>query len=219
MSELYKHNHRELQDEFGTRALADKAEGDLFRTEFDDVSRGFIGSQDMFFLATVDADGQPTVSYRGGPSGFVKIIDERTLVFPNYDGNGMFLSMGNLAETHKVGLLFISFETPMRFRVKGEASILRAGPLLAEYPEAKFLVQVAVTGIWFNCPRYIHRFKRVATSRYVPEEGRQTPLAGWKRIDELQDVLPAETAERARAEGTITKEEWFTQVVTGDPEA
>ena len=218
MSELYDDSHRALQDEFGTRALADRAEGDLFRTEFDDASRGFIGAQDMFFLATVDAAGQPTVSYKGGFPGFVKIVDERTLVFPNYDGNGMFLSMGNLSRTHKVGLLFISFETPMRFRVKGEASIVRDGPLLAEFPEATFLVRVAVTGIWFNCPRYIHRYKRIASSRYVPEKGKQTPLAGWKRIEGIQEVLPAEATERARAEGTIGMDEWFAKVVTGDPE-
>lgn len=219
MSELYKDNHRALQDEFATRALADKAEGDLFKTELDGPAQGFISAQDMFFLATVDAEGQPTVSYKGGFPGFVKVVDERTLVFPVYDGNGMFLSVGNLDATRKVGLLFISFETPMRFRVSGAASILRDSPLLADYPEALLLVQVAVTGVWFNCPRYIHRYERVSTSRYVPLPDRRAPLAGWKRIDELQGVLPAEAAERARAQGTISKDEWFGQVMTGDPEA
>jgi len=219
MSSLYKDNHRALQDEFGTRALADRAESNIFKTELDDGAKGFIGSQDMFFLASVDADGQPTVSYKGGPPGFVKIVDDKTLVFPNYDGNGMFLSMGNVAETHKIGMLFITFETPMRFRLSGNASILRDSPLLAEYHEAKFLVQVDVTGVWFNCPRYIHRYQRVESSRYVPEKGKETPLAGWKKLDSVQDVLPADVAERAKAEGIITDEEWFGQVVTGHPEA
>jgi predicted pyridoxine 5'-phosphate oxidase superfamily flavin-nucleotide-binding protein len=219
MSNLYTDSHRVFQDECGTRALADHEEQAIFHTALDPGAQAFIGAQDMFFLATVDAAGQPSVSYKGGPAGFVRVVDESTLVFPCYDGNGMFLSMGNIAETAKVGMLFISFEKPMRFRVKGEASIVRGDPLQAEYPDAQFMVRVAVTGVWFNCPRYIHRYQRVATSRYVPEEGKQRPLAGWQRIDNIQHMLPPDVAERARAEGLHSEEEWLGQVMAGDPSA
>lgn len=219
MSRLYDQNHRKLQDEFGTRALADRAEKDIFKTELDEGAAAFIGQQDMFFLATVSSDGQPSVSYKGGAPGFVKCIDPRTLVFPIYDGNGMFLSAGNLDKTSKVGLLFISFERPMRFRVSGEATIVRDHDILADYPEAVMLVRVDVTGVWFNCPRYIHRYERKETSRYVPEEGKQTPLAGWKRIEGMDEVLPPETRERIKEAGTIGKDEWFEHVRTGHPEA
>ena len=219
MSQLYKDNHRALQDEFGTRALADRVEEAIFATEFDDASRAYIGAVDFFFLATVDGEGQPTVSYKGGFLGFVKITGPSTLVFPNYDGNGMFLSMGNLAGTRKIAMLFIDFVKPSRMRLKGEASILRDSPLLAEYPEANFLVQVEVTGIWANCPRYVHRYERVESSRYVPEAGKQTPLAGWKRRADVQDVLRPEDAARAKEEGLLTGDEYTERMATGHPEA
>jgi predicted pyridoxine 5'-phosphate oxidase superfamily flavin-nucleotide-binding protein len=131
MSRLYGEQHRALQDVFGTRKLADRIEQLACRTEFDEESKGFIEARDMFFLATIDHQRQPTVSYKGGDPGFVKIVDNKTLVFPSYDGNGMFLSMGNLAQHAQVGMLFISFERPHRLRVQGTASASRDDPMMA----------------------------------------------------------------------------------------
>lgn len=219
MSQLSKDNHRALQDEFGTRKLADRVEEAIFSTEFDDMSRAYIGAVDFFFLASVDAEGQPTVSYKGGFPGFAKVVDDKTLVFPNYDGNGMFLSMGNLDATGKIAMLFINFERPSHMRLKGTASILRDDPLLAEYPEANFLVRVDVTGIWVKCPRYIHKHQRVESSRYVPKAGKQTPLAGWKYREDIKDVLKPEESERAKAEGLITGDEYAERMASGDPRA
>lgn len=219
MDGFYSDNHRGLQDEFGTRALADRLAENIVAETLDEGTRAFIAAQDMFFLATVDDEGQPTVSYKGGPTGVVRVLDEKTLAFPNYDGNGMFLSAGNLDQTHKVGMLFISFEAPMRFRVQGYASIWRDCPFASDFPEANFIVRVDVTKSWMNCPRYIHRFQRISASRYVPIEGETTPLAGWQQIAEMQDVLTPQLAERARREGYISEDEWIDRVRTGHPEA
>ncbi len=219
MSRLFGEQHRVLQDEFGTRNMADRIEQVACRTEFDEESRGFIESMDMFFLATADHEGRPTVSFKGGDPGFVRIVDSTTLVFPSYDGNGMFLSMGNIARNRQIGMLFISFERPHRIRVQGTASISREDPMMAHYREADFVVRVQLSELWQNCPRYIHRYQKVQPSRYVPRAECETPLAEWKRIDLVQDVLTARDAAKAQAAGTIAIEEWIEKVKSGDPGA
>ena len=123
MSRLYGAQHRKLQDKFGTRKMADRVEDLVCKTEFDDGAKGFIESVEMFYLSSIDHQGRPTVSYKGGDAGFVKVLDSNTLIFPSYDGNGMFFSMGNISTNPQVGLLFISFETPNRLRVQGTATI------------------------------------------------------------------------------------------------
>jgi len=219
MSRLYGAPHRALQEAFGTRPLADRIEQLACRTEFDAASQGFIEAMDMFFLATVDHQGRPTVSYKGGDPGFVQVVDKTTLVFPSYDGNGMFLSMGNIVQHPQVGMLFISFERPHRLRLQGTASIARDDPLMACYKEADCLVRVQLSALWQNCPRYIHRYQKAQPSRYVPREASATPLAGWKRIDLLQDVLPAHDVAQVQSAGTIGLEEWLDKVQAGDPTA
>lgn len=219
MSRLFGPQHRELQDAFGTRKLADRIEEIACVTEFDDETKAFIEAQDMFFLASVDHNGRPTVSYKGGDVGLVKVIDSRTLVFPNYDGNGMYMSVGNIAQNSEVGLLFISFEKPHRIRVQGTATVSREDPLLAQFPGADMLVRVKLSEMWQNCPRYIHRYQKLETSRYVPQAECETPLAGWKQTDIVQDVLPPADAERAKEAGVIPIEQWMDKVKSGDPSA
>ena len=219
MSRIYGQQHRNFQDEFGTRSLADRIEQIAMRTEFGDDERNFIESQDMFFLATVDHDGRPTVSYKGGDAGFVKIVDSKTLVFPSYDGNGMFFSLGNMALNKQVGMLFISFQRPHRVRVQGTASVSRDDPMMSRYKEADMVVRVALSELWQNCPRYIHRYQKVTPSRYVPRQELATPLAEWKRVAEVQDVLSERDRARAGELGTISAEEWVDKVKSGDPTA
>ena len=145
----------------------------------------------MFFLATADADGRPTCSYKGGDPGFVRVVDERTIAFPNYDGNGMYLSMGNATVNPHVGLLFIDWADQQRLRLSGDASIHHDDPLLAEYPEAQFVVRVAVREVFPNCPRYIHKMALVERSRFVPHAGAATPVPDWKRASFMpRDALP-----------------------------
>ena len=117
MNELYGAQHLALQDVFDTRNMAERVGQIIVQPELDENHKGFIESRDMFFLTTVDHRGYPTCSYKGGLPGFVTVPDSKTIAFPSYDGNGMFLSMGNISTNNKVGLLFIDFETPHRVRV------------------------------------------------------------------------------------------------------
>lgn len=219
MSRLYGPEHRALQDHFASRAMADRIEAIAAKTEIDEAARAFIESRDMFFLSTVDHKGRPTVSYKGGDPGFVRVLDPATLAFPSYDGNGMHFSMGNIAGHAEIGCLFIDFERPFRLRLQGRAEVLREGFLLEHFPEAELVVKVAVTDVWMNCPRYVHRYQKVAASRYVPRSGSETPLCEWKRIEGLEDVLrPHERAAVAKA-GQISEEEWMGHVLAGDDKA
>jgi predicted pyridoxine 5'-phosphate oxidase superfamily flavin-nucleotide-binding protein len=185
---------RELQDRFDTRRLADRL-SDKFLADpaIGPEDRAFIERMDMFFLATADASGRPQCSYKGGDPGFVRVLDERTVAFPNYDGNGMYLSMGNLIDNPQVGMLFIDFvsERPSRLRLNGIASIEERDPLLEQYPGAQFVVRVRATQVFPNCPRYIHRMALVERSRFVPRVDRPAPIPSWKRSDWACDVLPA----------------------------
>ena len=193
----YSSAARELQDRFDTRRLADRLVQVTVHDRFTADDRAFIEQRDMFFLASVDATGQPTCSYKGGDPGFVRVVDERTLVFPNYDGNGMYLSMGNLAATHRVGLLFIDFERQRRIRVDGTARVRYDDPLLAGYPAAQFVVRVHANSIYPNCPRYIHKYQLVERSAFVPRPGETPPIPAWKQTDWARDVLPAGDPARA----------------------
>jgi uncharacterized protein len=198
MSDFYPLGSRELQDRFDTRRLADRIEKRLVVDRVGDADKAFIESLDMFFLATTDEDGQPSCSYKGGEAGFVCVVDPVTLAFPNYDGNGMFLSMGNIAHNPRVGMLFIDFERQRRLRLSGEATISLEDPLLACYAEAQFIVRVAVTRVFPNCPRYIHKYQRVESSVFVPKAGCETPVPNWKKSDWACDVLPEKDPARSR---------------------
>ncbi len=199
--------------------MTDRIEQISCHTEFDDDAKGFIRHMDMFFLTTIDDKGCPTVSYKGGDRGFVKIIDSKTLVFPSYDGNGMFLSMGNITGNANIGMLFISFERPHRIRMQGTASISQDAKLLVLHKEADFVVTVKLSELWQNCPRYIPKYEKARDSRYVSRAECETPLAEWKRLDLTQDVLPAKDAAKAQAKGTIDIMEWVGKIQAGAPDA
>lgn len=217
MSDLYGDRHRALQDRFETRQLADRIEQAIVGDQLSEQTQAFVASRDMFFLSTIDHLGRPTVSYKGGDPGFLRVVNERELAFPSYDGNGMYLSLGNIAGNPQVGLLLIDFENPLRVRIQGTAAIIADDPLLAEYPEAELVVRVAVRQTWINCPRYIHRYRREAPSRYVPRRECETPYAEWKRIDFLQDALaPKDAGRAAAAGGTLTMAEWAALVARGE---
>jgi uncharacterized protein len=186
----YHAGSRELQDRFGTRALADRLDDVKVHGAFTDADRAFIESRDMFFLATADEHGHPQCSYKGGDPGFVRVVGERQLAIPNYDGNGMYLSWGNAAVNPHVGLLFIDFRAQRRMRVNGTASINPDDALLHAYPEAQFVVRVTATEIFPNCPRYIHKLELVERSKFVPRAGAETPEPAWKSSDWARDVVP-----------------------------
>ena len=219
MKKLYSESHRELQDKFDSRKMADRLNDVIVKKSFDDDAINFINAVDMFFLSTIDHNNRPTVSYKGGDPGFVKVIDKTTLAFPSFDGNGMFMSMGNIKQNNKIGMLFISFEKPHRLRVHGEATITEGDSLLKIYPEADLIVRVKLTDYWQNCPRYIHRYKKIDGSKYVPKKNKKTPVAGWKKTDIVQDVLSKKDRKKIYKKDVIGINEWLERVKSGDPSA
>ena len=194
--EMYHEGNRRFQDQFDTRRMADRIHEVLVSDVLTDYKE-LIESRDMFFLATADEEGQPTCSYKGGDPGFVKVVDEHTLAFPNYDGNGMYLSMGNILKNPLVGILFIDLEEGNRLRVNGIATINQQDPLMVSYPEAQFIVRVRASRVFPNCPRYIHQYKLVQRSMFVPKKGCKTPVPDWKRADWARDALPANDPARS----------------------
>lgn len=214
---FYDEHHVALQEQFESRDLATAMEFAIIQPELNEEATAFITSREFFFLSTLRADGQPTVSHKGGPPGFVKVLDPTTLVFPSYDGNGMFLSMGNVAATGKIGMLFIDFEKPNRVRVHADAAVSSDDPLLDDYPGAQLLVRATVTDSFINCPRYIVKHERVAASPYVPDAEGNAPVPGWKKIEEMKPFLRPSDQERIAESGeSLTIEEYNELLERGD---
>jgi predicted pyridoxine 5'-phosphate oxidase superfamily flavin-nucleotide-binding protein len=193
---MFNDDHRHWQDRFDSRRIADRIDELLVSDAIDEHAKRFIEARDMFFLATADADGQPQCSYKGGDPGFVRVLDDRTLAFPVYDGNGMFLSLGNISGHAQVGMLFIDFEQPNRMRVNGVATVDLDDPLVDSFPGAVLVVRVRTTHVFPNCGRYIHRMARVERSAFVPRAGEPVPVPDWKRMTWAQDRLPADDPAR-----------------------
>jgi predicted pyridoxine 5'-phosphate oxidase superfamily flavin-nucleotide-binding protein len=190
VSQDYHEAQRAFQDRFDTRRLADR----LAEATTQTISvrhKSFIEGREMFFLATADDEGWPECSYKGGEKGFVRILDDQTLAFPVYDGNGMFLSCGNLVVNPRVGMLFINFENGTRLRLNGHASIDSDDPLLPTYPGAKMVVRVRAHEVFTNCRRYVHRYKLVEKSHFVPTEEDEPPVPDWKLHPWFEGTLPA----------------------------
>lgn len=187
----------QLQNHFDTRKLSERFEQTIIQPTINPDDQTYIADKNMFFLATVDDKGQANCSYKGGPRGFVKVIDEKTLAFPLYDGNGMFMSAGNVLTNPNIGMLFIDFEQQTRVRVNGIASIDLNDPMMADYPEAQMIVRVAVRETFPNCQRYIHKMQLVQESTFVPKAECKTPDAPWKSLALVADVLPARDAHLA----------------------
>lgn len=187
---IYGEGARELQDRFDSRRLADRLEQVTLHDRISPGDRRFIEGAAQFLLGTIDADGWPDVSYKGGRPGFVRVLDDRTLAFPSYDGNGMFRSLGAILEEPKVALLFIDYAQPDRMRVQGRAEITDDAELLASFEGAQLVVRVTVERIWPNCPRYVHRMELTELSPYAPEPGHVPPVPEWKEMDVFRDVLP-----------------------------
>ena len=186
----YHDGNRAFQDEFGSRRLADRLE-QRSRSEFTDDDKIYIESSIYFFIATADASGHPDCSFKGGAPGFVRITGPSELAFPDYDGNGMFKSIGNLAVNPHVGLLFIAMHgTPKRLRINGEARIDRDDALLSEIVGAQMIIRIKVNVIFPNCPRYIPSLTLTEPSAYVPHAGVTPVEPAWKGYDAFRDIVP-----------------------------
>lgn len=191
MGQRYHEGQRALQDRFDTRRLADRldeATTDLIGEPY----RRFIESRDMFFLATVDGEGRPQCSYKGGEPGFVRVLDEHTIAFPVYDGNGMYLSTGNLEANPQVGLLFMDLTGGTRLRFNGVATVDPDDPLLPTFPGAQLVVRVRAEAVFANCRRYVHHHELTERSPFVPSADGDAPAPDWKRDPWFEGTLRAD---------------------------
>jgi predicted pyridoxine 5'-phosphate oxidase superfamily flavin-nucleotide-binding protein len=189
-SVLYHEGNRAFQDEFGSRRLSDRLE-ERSRSQFTDDDKSFIESCIYFFIATADTSGHPDCSFKGGAPGLVRITGPSELAFPDYDGNGMFKSLGNLSVNPHVGLLFIGMHsTPKRLRINGTARIDRDDPLLTETIGAQLIVRIKANVIFPNCPRYIPSLTLAEPSKYVPQAGVIPVEPAWKGYDAFKDIVP-----------------------------
>jgi predicted pyridoxine 5'-phosphate oxidase superfamily flavin-nucleotide-binding protein len=196
---LYHEGNRRLQDQFDSRRIADRLEQVTLRREFSESDRAFIESAGFFFLATADADGRPDCSFKGGMPGFVRVSGPNELAFPDYDGNGMFKSLGNILVNPEVALLFIAMGAkPGRLRLNGTATVTRDDPLIGDFVGAQLLVRVRARAIFPNCPRYIPGSD--GPSVYAPRPGVAPVEPAWKSFEEFRDAVPP----RAPASGPRT---------------
>ncbi len=121
----------------------------------------FISQQDSAFLATASADGQPYVQHRGGPKGFLRVLDESTLAFADFSGNRQYITVGNLAENAKVHLFLIDYANRRRIKIWGEAKVVDDGALIARLmpkgydAEPERAIVIHVTRCDANCPQHI----------------------------------------------------------------
>lgn len=190
-----------VQERMGSRAAYQKVEArGGWSTTIDADLRAFLAEQNAFFLASASAAGQPYVQHRGGPRGFVKVLDDHTLAFADYPGNRQYITVGNLAENDRVVLFFLDHRNRRRVKVWGRARVIEAEEdsitlsrvADAQYParrERAILVQVEAWDL--NCPQHIPR--RIDEEDLVPmlEELRE-------RIEQLE--AENERLRRAAAE-------------------
>lgn len=188
--EFYHDGMRELQDRFDGRRVADLLADHRRRYDFWDADREMIETAPFLFIATSYAD-HTDCSLRSGMPGFIKIVGPGVLEFPEYDGNSMYRTLGNISRNPNVGLLFVRFDgTTPRIRINGRASILDAAADLTRHHGAKLVVRVECE-IFSNCPRSVHDLQTGKLSAYLPRPGYEPPPPEWKSRDYIRDILPA----------------------------
>ena len=192
---------RELQDRYEGRAVPDRLAANRMRKAFNESDREFIETSPFFFLATSTPDSVDC-SFKGGEPGFVRVIGDNQLTWPDYDGNRMYRSLGNVARNPKVGLLFIRFDGKLfdgsaRLRVNGRAEIDASPEAVAGLHGAKRLVRFTADHIFTNCPRYIPRMDLREASVYIPREGYDPPGPAWKERSFVKDIFDKEREQRA----------------------
>ena len=187
---MFHDGNRTLQDAYDSRRIADRLEEKLTRTAFTADDKAFVEGAIYFFLATADAQGRPDCSFKGGMPGFVRVTGESELAFPDYDGNGMFKSLGNLLVNPQVGMLFIDMhERPRRLRVNGTARVNRDDPLMAETVGAQMIVRITAQAIFPSCPRYIPKLALAEPSVYAPRADYDAPEPKWKEFADFKDHI------------------------------
>lgn len=189
---------RALQDRFDGRRVADAIASRRVHHAFWDDERELIARAPCFFIATSWGD-YVDCSIKSGDPGFVRIVGPSTLEYPEYDGNSMYRTLGNLSRNPNVGLLFVAFDgASRRIRVNGRATLLDDPAVVASHVGAKLVVRIDCE-LYPNCPRYVPNLAEGLPSPYVPRAGEGTPPAPeWKTRDYIRDILPADDPHAAR---------------------
>ena len=188
---FYHEGMSELQDRFDGRRVAEAIERHRKHYEFWDDEKELIETSPFFFIGTSWND-YIDCSVKSGDPGFVKVVGPNVLEYPEYDGNSMYRTLGNMSRNPNVGLLFVRFDgMSKRMRVNGVASILEDAEARARHFGAQIVVRIECE-IYPNCPRYVPDLVGATTSPYVPREGQGAPPPPeWKRRDYIRDILPA----------------------------
>ncbi len=186
---FYHDGMRDFQDRFDGRRVADALEKNRIRHDFWDDDRALIASTPFFFIAT-SFDNFTDCSMKSGVPGFVKIVGPGTIEYPEYDGNSMYRTLGNIARNPNVGLLFVKFDgATLRIRASGKAEILDDAAALGRHHGAKIVVRI-VCELYSNCVRSVHNLTTGEISPYLPAPGYEPPAPSWKSRDYIRDILP-----------------------------
>ena len=187
---MFHQGHRDLQDLHDGRRVADALEKYRRLSELGDKQRELIEGADFFFLATAHGDSVDC-SFKGGPAGFVRVTGPTSLEWPDFDGNSMYRSLGNILKSGRAGLLFVRMDGAQeRLRVNGSAEIVHDHPRLAEYPGAKMMVRLEAEEIFPNCPRYIPDLSSEAPSEFLPQKDAPLKKPYWKDFPFIRSILP-----------------------------
>lgn len=180
------------QEARGSRHIYKRMEeGRGWRRLVDERLAAFIGERDSFYLATANAEGQPYIQHRGGPKGFLKILDEKTLAFADYSGNRQYISLGNLSENPKAYIFLMDYAHRQRIKLWGTAKVVEGDEALIEQvmdkdygaiPERVILFTIEAWDI--NCPQHIPQ--RFSLEELAPVIGKLKA-----RVSELEAELTA----------------------------
>jgi predicted pyridoxine 5'-phosphate oxidase superfamily flavin-nucleotide-binding protein len=188
---FYHDGMRALQDRFDGRRVADRLEGHRTHYAFWDEERAWISTAQFFFLATTH-DDYVDCSVKCGDPGFIRITGPNTIAYPEYDGNYMFRSLGNMARNPNVGLLFAKFDgKERRIRINGKATIVDDPAIVSTFHGARLVVRIECE-IFSNCPRYMPDLVHGKPSPNPPRPDYRPPTPEWKQRDYIRDVLPAD---------------------------
>jgi len=186
---MFHKGQRALQDKYDGRKVADKIAEVRRHDEFTEEDRDIIETAVVFFLATSFEDSVDC-SMKGGEPGFIRVIGPSTLAFPDYDGNQMYRSLGNIRNNPNVGLLFVRFDgVSTRLRVNGVAEIDDSKEAITGLPGAKRLILVTARDIFPNCPRYVPAMDGARPSIYAPKAGYTPPEPEWKGRDYIKELI------------------------------
>ena len=188
--EFFHEGMREFQDLFDGRRTADAIEKNRKHYKFWQDEKELIENSKFFFIAS-SWNGYIDCNIKSGDPGFIKIIDDNVIEYPEYDGNSMYRTAGNISKNPNVALLFVNFDgKTRRIRINGHASIYRDKASLRKHFGAKFVIRIKCE-IYPNCPRYVPNLENKIPSPHIPREGKGTPPSPeWKQRDYIKNILP-----------------------------